>query len=236
MEKGLFFMFFYLLLTTLSSQNNVKYCFCESIQWNGEKLSSKEQVINAIKDKHRIHVNKTGDIWSNIVNSNFIEDRDNKNIPIAIDSSDVWCKIINITKKTDNYAIKGNKLIPCPIYLIDIECDNEDSVKSSSYMRIISISSKKKEKHGVKVEIGQTYRLYLISYFEKDCCKIIIDDKAIDVVKGGPNTQICFILNHIWVVNLDLYYNWYKTTNLQGLYYVPSNAPATPRVKPKGGF
>ena len=219
MKKKFVILCFCFTFAVMFSQNNVKYCFSESFRWNGKKLSPKEQVIDAIRDTNKVHVNKTGDIWSNIVNSIFIEDREKGDkIPIIIDSSYVFCKIINITKKIDNYSVKGNKLIVQPIYLIDVECDNNDSMKQVTHMRIISILNKQNKKSGLKIKIGQTYKFYLISYFKKDCCKIVIGDKILEGLNHSSKTKHCFILNNIWVVNFDLNYNWYKTPNLNGLH------------------
>lgn len=223
MKKELLLLLLCFLFASLFSQNE-KYCFREYSKWNGEKSSPKEQLIYALKDTNKIQVNITGEIWSNTTNSTHIKDRDNdKMIPISIDSSFVWCKIINITKKTDNYSIRGNRLITRPIYLIDIECIKNDSTKNISYMRIISISDKKNNKQDKRINIGQTYKFYLVSYFKKDCCKTIMNDKVVDVVKSHYFSD-CFILNNIWVVNFDLYYNLYKTPNLQGLYYTLSDS------------
>ena len=109
-KSKLFFLFFYISVIAVFSQNNEKYCFCESTKFNGEIISPKDQIVKVIKDTNKIIINKTGDIWSNIVNSNFIRERDeNRQIPISIDSSFILCKIIEITKKTDNYILMNPK-------------------------------------------------------------------------------------------------------------------------------
>lgn len=224
MKKELLLLLLCFSFVSLFSQKD-KYCFREYTNiWNGKKISPKYQLIETLKDTNKTQVNKSGDIWSNITNYNFIKDRDNDNgIPISLDSSYVWCKIINITKKTNNYSVRGNRLIKRPIYLIDIECVKEDSIKNITYMRIISISNKKINKQDKKIKIGQTYKLYLVSYFAKDCCKTIMDDKVVDVVMSHSFLN-CFIINNIWVVNFALSYNLYKTPNLHGLYYTQADS------------
>jgi hypothetical protein len=220
-KKILFILIFYISFFSVFSQNNEKYCFCESTGVLGKKISPKDQLIKSFQNKNKKDVNKTGDIWSNIDNNNFIKDRDeSKNIPISIDSSFVLCKVIQITKKSDNYTLKRNKLIKTPIYIIDLICCNEDSTNTQTQIRIISVPDDKLKEKGIKIKNGHFYKFFLISYFKNDCCKTSVDNNIVDIVKG-PSTKHCFFLNHIWIVNLDLYYNWYKTPKLNGLYYIP---------------
>ncbi|MDD2344765.1 MAG: hypothetical protein PHY85_01310 [Bacteroidales bacterium] len=212
---------FCFIITTLFAQGKVRYGIVETTLWNGKKISPKQQVIDALKENNKSKMNKTGDIWTNVFNSNYLRERDeNRKIPISIDSSFVLCKIIQITKKNDNYVLKKNRLIRKPVFLIDFICYNADSLIISSNMRIISFSNDTAKIQGAKIIKDHVYKLFLISHFATDCCKTLVDNKIVEIVKG-PATMHCVILNHIWIVNLDLNYNWYKTPNLDGLYYIP---------------
>ncbi|HNX20906.1 MAG TPA: hypothetical protein PKG88_00945 [Bacteroidales bacterium] len=220
-NKNILFIFiFFISCFSVFSQNKVKYCFCESTDIRGKKVSPKAQLISSFQYKKKKDVNKTGDIWSNTDNYHPIKKRDeSRNIPVSIDSSLVLCKVVQITKKSDNYKLKRNKLVKTPVYIIKLICCNEDSTETQNQIRVISVPDDS-NKNGIQIENGQFYKFFLISYFKNDCCKTIVNNQTVTFIEG-PSSKECFFLNDIWIVNLDLYYNWYKTSNLNGLYYIP---------------
>lgn len=220
MKKLIILIYFLWFSFILFSQNGkIKYCFCEYTLPNGKKLSPKMQLINQLKHIEAIQyssISKSGDIKSDIVD--YFKEREAVNRLFLMDSMWLSCKVTKITKKHDNYLLRKNKLVKKTIYLIDISCEENQNMPSN--MRIISLQNRPNKGRYHKIKIGETYKFYLVSHFEKDCC-VEQDSDTIYFIVNSNKILSCFWLNNIWVVNLNLYENWYKTPSLDGLFYIP---------------
>lgn len=146
-------------------------------------------------------------------------DKEN-NIEI-IDTVTCFCRIDGINIKRNNYFILDGKIKRKKLFIIDISILSSDSIILPKYVRILSWDHGKK-KNAEKIKKNRTLKLNLISAFEKDCCVSLENGVFIHTVRKPDENRMCFLLDDIWIVYLDiLSFNLYFTSNLSGLYYLP---------------
>lgn len=75
-NKNILFIFILVISCFPLFSQKTKYCYCESTDVRGKKVSPKVQLISSFQDKKKKDVNKTGDIWTNTVNYHPIRERD----------------------------------------------------------------------------------------------------------------------------------------------------------------
>ena len=143
-------------------------------------------------------------------------------LPILPDSIIGRFKIIKIIEKKDNYQLVKNKLKQKSIFLIDIESIDMDTIPQ--FIRIISVDfpvNNLKESPMEEIKEGQQYQMCLYSFFEYDRWPKYPSDGVI--MMRQPNQGVSSILfNNIWVVKIDISsWNFFETSNLKGLYYLP---------------
>ena len=156
--------------------------------------------------------NTTGEIWSAY---EFLDSH--KCLRVRIDSQTVTCRVETIIKNKNNYTLVNGKLKKCVVYIIQIRLVKDTM---NSYMRIISVpDGKAKKKELKKIKQGGVYDFYLVSYFSIDHNRVMMDDGSVVTPVRGPRNLSCMHLNDIWMEALDMFYNYYKTPNLNGLKY-----------------
>lgn len=222
MKKIVFLSIFCCYCCTITfAQKNVKtktkYCI-QTTYTNYNKLTPKRALLQDL-DKYKTYpvFDKRNKIRGIIGYADFLYDTIPENISSTI--RDIF-KVTNIEKKKNNYQKKGNKLAQKTIYLIDIERFEGEEIYPQ-YIRLISpqtsVSGQKR-----KIKVGEHYEMEIFSFFEKDCCRPIIQNKDTVYRIRQPNQSVlCFFFEDIWVVHMDiLSYNLFETPNLKGLYYI----------------
>ena len=166
--------------------------------------------------------NTTGEIWSA---KEYLDNH--KCVHVRIDSQTVTCKVEEIIKKKNNYTLVNGKLKKCVVYIIQLQLLS-DSL-NSSYMRIISVPGRKDKLTNLQlIKKDSIYDFFLVSYFSIDHNRVMMEDGSVVTPVRGPRTYSCVLLNDIWIAELDMFFNYYKTPNLSGLYYRNFLTPCLP--------
>lgn len=157
--------------------------------------------------------NKTGEIWSA---NEYLDNH--KCVPVRIDSQTVTCRVEKIIKKKNNYTLVNGKLKKCVVYIIQLQLLS-DSINNSN-MQIISLPDSKDKFTNLQViKKDSVYDFFLVSYFSIDHNRVMMGDGSVVTPVRGPQSYSCILLKDIWIEELDMFYNYYKTPNLSGLYY-----------------
>lgn len=142
-----------------------------------------------------------------------------KNLPDSLIS---FFKINKIIIKRNNYQNIKGKLKKQTIYLIDIECVNNDSIDCPQYIRLISVNTKTLNKKN-KIKVGEIYKMKIYSYFKKDIFSSFeYNGEIVNDMRGPGSYFYSIIYLNIWIAYIDFNsYNWFESSNLKGLYYIP---------------